>query len=180
MKQVLHKHHIIPRHAGGTDDPLNLVVLTIEEHAEAHRKLYEEYNRQEDYLAWKGLTGSIGKDVLILAKCSLNSSRPGELNTFFGKKHTEETKRIISEKNKGHSYNKGIPKSAEHRRKIKELRILRIQQYKFEHKDGRIFVGSTAELSNMVGSHPAESWKLVVGQCKTHKGWKVIDKISNL
>ena len=37
-----HKHHIIPKHAGGSNDPNNFVFLTIEEHAEAHRKLYEE------------------------------------------------------------------------------------------------------------------------------------------
>ena len=37
-----HMHHIIPRHAGGTDDLSNLVELTIEQHAEAHRKLYED------------------------------------------------------------------------------------------------------------------------------------------
>ena len=33
---VYHKHHIIPKHIGGTDDPSNLVDLTIEEHAEAN------------------------------------------------------------------------------------------------------------------------------------------------
>ena len=36
-----HKHHIIPRHMGGTDDPSNLIELTIEEHAEAHRRSEE-------------------------------------------------------------------------------------------------------------------------------------------
>jgi hypothetical protein len=33
---IIHKHHIIPKHAGGTNDPSNLVELTIEQHAEAH------------------------------------------------------------------------------------------------------------------------------------------------
>ena len=51
-----HKHHIIPKHAGGTDDPSNIVELTVEEHAEAHRKLYEKYGRWQDLSAWKGLT----------------------------------------------------------------------------------------------------------------------------
>lgn len=50
-----HKHHIIPRHAGGSDDPSNLVELTPAEHAEAHRLLFEKYGRWQDEVAWKGL-----------------------------------------------------------------------------------------------------------------------------
>lgn len=52
---MLHKHHIIPKHLGGTDDPSNLVDLTVEEHAEAHRLLYEQHGRWQDYVAWQGL-----------------------------------------------------------------------------------------------------------------------------
>ena len=33
-----HKHHVIPKH-DGTDDPSNIVELTIEEHAEAYKKI---------------------------------------------------------------------------------------------------------------------------------------------
>lgn len=175
MKQVLHKHHIIPRHAGGTDDQSNLVELTIEEHAEAHRLLYEQYNRQEDYLAWKGLGGLIGKDEMVRLKCSLNSSRPGNLNTFYGMKHTEETKRKISEKRKGHSDNKGIPKTAEHRKKISERRKEESKKYNFAHVDGQLFTGSTGDLARIVGSQTVEVWKLATGKYKTHKGWKLVD-----
>ena len=52
-----HIHHIIPKHMGGTDDPSNLVELTVEQHAEAHRQLYEQYGRLEDKRAWLGSTG---------------------------------------------------------------------------------------------------------------------------
>lgn len=52
-----HWHHIIPKHAGGTDDPSNLVRLTVAEHAEAHRLLWEQYGRPEDKLAWLLLAG---------------------------------------------------------------------------------------------------------------------------
>lgn len=58
----MHWHHILPKHAGGTDHPDNLVLLTVEEHAEAHRILYEEHNRWQDYLAWQMLSGQIGKE----------------------------------------------------------------------------------------------------------------------
>ena len=58
-------HHIIPRHMGGSDDPSNIVMLTVEEHAEAHRILYETYGRWQDKLAWLGLSNMIGKDKLI-------------------------------------------------------------------------------------------------------------------
>ena len=52
---MLHKHHIIPRYLGGTDDPSNIVKLTVEQHAEAHRLLYEQHGNWQDYVAWQGL-----------------------------------------------------------------------------------------------------------------------------
>lgn len=52
---MLHKHHIIPRHMGGTDDPDNLIELTPDAHAEAHRLLYEQHGHWQDYVAWQGL-----------------------------------------------------------------------------------------------------------------------------
>jgi hypothetical protein len=62
---IYHMHHIIPRHMGGTDDPSNLVKLTVEEHAEAHRILYEQHGLTQDLCAWKGLSGQIGKEEII-------------------------------------------------------------------------------------------------------------------
>jgi len=67
---IYHSHHIVPRHMGGTDDKSNLVKLTVEEHAEAHRKLYEEHNKLEDKLAWKMLEGQamMGENLRIKSK----------------------------------------------------------------------------------------------------------------
>ena len=73
-----HKHHIIPRHAGGTDDPSNLVELTPEEHAEAHRKLWEEHGRWQDYCAWIGLAKySTNKEHIRLVIQESNRARKG-------------------------------------------------------------------------------------------------------
>lgn len=56
---IYHTHHIIPRHMGGSDNPENLVELTIEEHAKAHKLLYEKYGKIEDKIAWMGLAKMI-------------------------------------------------------------------------------------------------------------------------
>jgi len=73
---VLHKHHIIPKHMGGTDDPSNLIELTVEEHAEAHRKLWEEYGNEYDKIAWLSLTNQIDNaEARILAVIEWNKNR---------------------------------------------------------------------------------------------------------
>lgn len=83
-----HKHHIIPRHAGGTDDESNLIELTINEHAEAHKILYETYGRWQDRVAWLSLSGIMKDEERIYE--ILKNSNPG------GYKHTEEAKQKLS------------------------------------------------------------------------------------
>jgi hypothetical protein len=72
-----HKHHIIPKHAGGTDDPSNIVELTVSEHTEEHRKLWEEYGRIEDKVAWNMLSGRkmSEEDRILLAKSGFSKWR---------------------------------------------------------------------------------------------------------
>lgn len=109
---IYHKHHIIPKHMGGSDDPSNLVEVTIEEHANLHKQLWEELDNEEDRIAWLCLSGQItNAEAIILAikkantgrKASLETrkrmseSRKGEKNGFFGKKHSNENKKRIKE-----------------------------------------------------------------------------------
>ncbi len=54
-----HIHHIIPKHMGGSDNIENLIELTVEAHAEAHKKLWEQHGCWQDKLAWKMLSGQI-------------------------------------------------------------------------------------------------------------------------
>lgn len=70
---------------GGTDDPDNLVELTVEEHAEAHKKLWEEHGEWQDYLAWQGLLGlmpkaEIAREASRLANLG-NTNRRGSTHT---------------------------------------------------------------------------------------------------
>ena len=42
---------------GGTDDPSNLIEVSVEEHAELHFALYMEHGKYEDYIAYNMLAG---------------------------------------------------------------------------------------------------------------------------
>lgn len=73
-----HKHHIIPKHMCGTNDPENIKSLSIEEHAEAHRVLYEVHGKIEDRLAWLGLSGMIEREEIIRELMVENGKRLGK------------------------------------------------------------------------------------------------------
>lgn len=80
-----HKHHIIPRHMGGTDDSSNIIELTVEEHALAHLKLYEQHKKNEDFVAYHMLSGQSRLDpVFRKAYCSLGGKSQGTRNAESG------------------------------------------------------------------------------------------------
>lgn len=68
---IYHKHHVIPRHAGGTNDPSNIIRITVEEHAEAHRMLWEKNGKLEDKLAWLLLSRQTSEGVLVANQLSV-------------------------------------------------------------------------------------------------------------
>ena len=121
---IKHKHHIIPKHAGGTDELENIIELTVEEHAEAHRLLYEQYGRIEDKWAWLGLSGQIGKDELMIeiSKAQKGKKKPDGFGDKvrqqrLGKKHTPESISKMS------SSKKGKKLSLEHIENMRQKRI---------------------------------------------------------
>jgi hypothetical protein len=52
-----HKHHIIPKHAGGIDDESNYVKLSLSEHSIAHFLRYLEFGETPDLTSSKMLSG---------------------------------------------------------------------------------------------------------------------------
>ena len=48
---VWHKHHIVPKHAGGTDEPSNLLKCNIAMHAFMHEQRYKELGDEYDKIA---------------------------------------------------------------------------------------------------------------------------------
>ena len=130
--KMLHKHHIVPRHMGGTDDCSNIVELTIEEHAEAHRILFAEHGKLEDKIAWLSLSKQIDHDTIMLERAKLggskgknNPKKMGANNSFYGKTHSYETKKKIGEKSRGRNvgklaWNSGIKGVFHHTEEVKE------------------------------------------------------------
>jgi hypothetical protein len=55
--EIYHWHHVIPKHAGGTDDPSNLVRVTREQHAEIHRQRWLSLGDYYDCCAANLLSG---------------------------------------------------------------------------------------------------------------------------
>ena len=100
MENIKHKHHIIPKHMGGSDDPSNLIELTIEQHAEAHRLLFQQYGKIEDELAWKGLAGLIPREQILL---EYYKHYRGKNHHNYGKPVSENVRKKISEKLMGHT-----------------------------------------------------------------------------
>lgn len=72
---VYQKHHIIPRH----EDPQSkeLVYLTVKEHAFAHRLRYRITSTPGNYVAWKMLSGKMGKEELLSEQSRLGGLKGG-------------------------------------------------------------------------------------------------------
>ena len=103
----MHNHHIIPRYEGGSDDPSNIVLLTVTQHAMWHYAEWTRKHNLQDKLAWQGLSRIVGQEELV-AELSKLTKR------FTGKTHKEESKRKNSE-----SHRKKFEEDSEYReRKI--------------------------------------------------------------
>ena len=113
-----HLHHILPRHMGGSNDPSNLVELTVEEHAEAYRKLYEEHGRHQDKRAWLGLAKIMTGEEII--KEILTAPKSEEWKEKNKKPKKDKSKYFGNTNAKG---NAGKSKSDEHKRNIAESKI---------------------------------------------------------
>ena len=122
MDSYTERHHIVPRCLGGTNDPLNVVRLTPEEHYLAHQLLVKIYpdNPKLVYAAMlmtqcsngkrtnNKLFGWIKRRMAEARRVPHNDER--KLNNSkaqLGKKLTEETKAKMS------ASRKGVPKTDE-------------------------------------------------------------------
>ncbi len=115
---IYHKHHIVPKHMGGSDDTSNLVELTIEEHAQAHLDLYNEHGWHQDLVAHRMLLGQVSKAEAIKElqkkpksvawKKKKSKATRGEANPMYGKTTSDKQKKAVGQSAKERFT--GVPK----------------------------------------------------------------------
>ena len=97
------KHHIVPRSMGGSDDPANLVVLTAREHCMAHVLLAKIHGGKmltaamfmmDKFKILSSRTYASTREEFIKYK---SISMLGDKNIMFGRTHSDEVKKILSE-----------------------------------------------------------------------------------
>jgi hypothetical protein len=54
---------------GGTDDPSNIIELSVEDHAKAHLDLYEKYGTEYDRIAYESLMKRLPKEEIVRQVC---------------------------------------------------------------------------------------------------------------
>lgn len=98
----VHKHHIIPKSLGGTNERTNIVKLTYRQHFIAHRLLLKiTSGRDRSKMAFAMMRfGKTSKNYAVISN-QISDSLKGEGNPMYGKKLTEEHKKAISGENHG-------------------------------------------------------------------------------
>ena len=91
-----HKHHIVPKHKGGTDESHNLIEVSVKEHALWHWCEWQLWKEVYDRIAWLSLSGQINvSDAKKLAQ--LEGAKKG--GTISSQKR-KENKNTIGDWNK--------------------------------------------------------------------------------
>ena len=194
-------HHIIPRSMGGNDQVSNLVELTAREHYICHLLLPKMTDGEDRYKMIYAYTIMSGRKIYGSRKyafyreeyAKINSElrsgsgngmwgvdRSGEKNTFYGKTHSDETKRKISESQKRRKIErpesfKTYERTAEHKKAVGASTKSRATLHTFTHPEHGEFYGTTGDLAKAYNfSRTSEAYKLVKGEYKSYKGWKLL------
>jgi hypothetical protein len=184
---IKHKHHIVPKHAGGTDDSSNIIELTIEEHAEAHKILYEKYDRIEDKLAWLGLSGQIGKDEILktISMAQKGKKKPdgfGKKISKFRKnfRYSDESKLKMSLAKKGKKLSKehkdkiGLSQKGKKQPESQKQKVKEILQCQWTVTSPNGISSTIINLNEFCRKNLLDQGNMIKvskGIIKKHKGW---------
>lgn len=74
-----HKHRIIPGYEGGDYVEGNVVELTPTQHAMWHYAEWRRKGKEEDLIAWRGLSGLISTEESVRLACKLGGQKGGKV-----------------------------------------------------------------------------------------------------
>lgn len=152
---IYDSHHIVPKCMGGSNNASNKVLLTPREHFIAHLLLSKSVESQYVKKMYCALVRFMGKNS-DRSRIKINSKiyqsiiennrlhSMGKNNSFYGKTHTEETKKLISIKNKEYNLlNKNSFYGKKHTEETKKiLSIKKSNPIKVYFDDGTFIIFS--------------------------------------
>ena len=147
---------------GGTDDPSNLMEVSIEEHAELHLALYLEYGRWQDWIAFNALSGQVE-----YAEATLQAIRHSSRETCIKRNATnnpmnnQETRDKMA-KTRREWFKNNPEKEAERHLKIKESNTgkIRTEKHRQNYSDGATRRWKDPEARRRQSEAIKRSWKL--------------------
>lgn len=176
-----HMHHIIPKCLGGSDEEDNLIYLSYENHQKAHLILAETFP-----------IGSKERKDQMLSAQLLNSWTTNPDVILNGWSHTEQTKKILSEKRKSYInkqksmglYSNGFQNKShtkEWKEKISKLNTKKdYDSIKQIDLDGNI-INTYTSLSDIIEKNPSYHKSTISnvlnGKYKTAKGYRWVYEI---
>lgn len=106
LNEYTETHHILPKSMGGTDDATNLVELTPEEHLVAHLLLYKIHKNSQTLYAAMRMHNRVknNKEYGYIRRqfsTFMQERMSGSNNPMYGRTQSDETKKKISNANKG-------------------------------------------------------------------------------
>lgn len=116
------RHHIIPKSLGGSNDQSNIVALTAKAHFVCHHLLTKMTSDQDKikmiHAFWRmihapqhsqPITAKVYQVIKEERATALSEEMKGKNNRFYGKKHSNETKKVMSQKAKQRVEKQGAP-----------------------------------------------------------------------
>lgn len=173
-------HHIIPKCMGGDNNKSNKVKLTYREHFISHWLLHREYPTNKSLAAafhimafgtsWRAARKTKG-DYFPSSR-QLEEARLARVMQRRGTRHSEETRKKISEGNKGKpSINKGTILSDETKEKMRIAKLgkVRSEEDKLKISEGKKKQVPTGPNNHRYGTKHSEETKLKMKEARARR-----------
>ena len=189
---VTHKHHIVPRHMGGSDEPENLIELPLWAHIEVHRRLYEVYGKLEDKIAYCMLSGKTEEAEKLRVKLANKEfqlwlkEKPEEVekwkqnisNTLKGKRylpdeHYKKVGNLLRDKPRTQEVKDKISKAKKGKEWVESQWKTRTSTYEVTKPNGEVVVvQGLNKFCKEEGISAPNLCAVAKGRLKQHKGYR--------